>query len=573
MEEEEMKRKLLLTGIMMLILALCLASTALAGTPENKCRKCGDTEHGFTSVFPFNSMQHMASCPFCSHTNTYNHYGGTATCTEMAICALCGGRYGSPLGHDLAPATCTSPAICQRVGCGYTEGSSLGHNLSPATCTSPITCKNAGCTYTEGSALTHLFTKYISNNDAACLKDGSETAACDHGCGTKDTRTAAGSALTHLFTKYISNSDAVCLKDGTETAACDQGCGTNDTRTAPGSALKHLFTKYVSNFDAVCLKDGSETAACDHGCGANDTKTAPGSALKHAYTALVTAPTCTAGGYTAYTCSCCGDAYKGNETSAPGHTEVIDPAVPAACLQPGLTQGSHCSVCKTVLAAQQALSATGHDYVKTYSPASCASGGTTTFTCRVCGATTIGEETRRLVHWYGAWTLNGDGTHSAFCRRANCGHATTANCAYIELDMDGHSLRVCPVCGDASGAFFSALQGADAAGMDGGARARGELAVFAAEAPFGEDSLSIPGLPEDKGRVLYAFTAGFEFAGLPEPFKGKVSISIPLEGLPDFMLVRLDESGTWVETPYAFQNGILRFETGAPGLFLLISKT
>ena len=39
----------------------------------------------------------------------------------------------------------------------------------------------------------------------------------------------------------------------------------------------------------------------------------------HSYEAVVTAPTCTAGGYTTYTCAC-GDSYVGDETEALGHT-------------------------------------------------------------------------------------------------------------------------------------------------------------------------------------------------------------------------------------------------------------
>ena len=39
----------------------------------------------------------------------------------------------------------------------------------------------------------------------------------------------------------------------------------------------------------------------------------------HSYTSKVTAPTCTAGGYTTYTCSKCGDSYTDNNTAAAGH--------------------------------------------------------------------------------------------------------------------------------------------------------------------------------------------------------------------------------------------------------------
>ena len=81
----------------------------------------------------------------------------------------------------------------------------------------------------------------------------------------------------------------------------------------------------------------------------------------HSYTAIVTAPTCTKKGYTTYTCSC-GDSYTDNETAALGHTEVTDAAVEPTCTKTGLTEGSHCSVCETVLEEQETVAALGHSY-------------------------------------------------------------------------------------------------------------------------------------------------------------------------------------------------------------------
>ena len=55
----------------------------------------------------------------------------------------------------------------------------------------------------------------------------------------------------------------------------------------------------------------------------------------HAYEAAVTAPTCTEGGFTTYTCEC-GDSYVGDETAATGHsydTSVTEPT----CTVPGAT--------------------------------------------------------------------------------------------------------------------------------------------------------------------------------------------------------------------------------------------
>ena len=85
---------------------------------------------------------------------------------------------------------------------------------------------------------------------------------------------------------------------------------------------------------------------------------------------------CVNPGNSAYwTCSECGkffsDAQGTTEIekdswiiSATGHTEVVDPAVPATCTETGLTEGKHCSVCNEVLVEQTVTEALGHDYVK-----------------------------------------------------------------------------------------------------------------------------------------------------------------------------------------------------------------
>ena len=45
-----------------------------------------------------------------------------------------------------------------------------------------------------------------------------------------------------------------------------------------------------------------------------------------------------------------------------GHTEVVDKAVTATCTTAGKTEGSHCSVCNTVIKAQTTVAALGHNW-------------------------------------------------------------------------------------------------------------------------------------------------------------------------------------------------------------------
>lgn len=213
-------------------------------------------------------------------------------------------------------------------------------------------------TYIE--ALNHEFMNYVSNNDATCLKDGTETANCNHtGCQEKDTRTEEDSALGHdektheakvpTCTEIGWSEYATCERDGCEYSTYeeipatgkhtwDDGKITSEpTCTRKGvktfactvckiatyteiiNALNHEFTSYISNNDETCLVDGTETAICNRAnCQEKDTRT--------------------------------------KENSAVGHSEVVDNPISNIC-QEGKTQGSHCVNCGTILIAQQIIPA------------------------------------------------------------------------------------------------------------------------------------------------------------------------------------------------------------------------
>lgn len=66
------------------------------------------------------------------------------------------------------------------------------------------------------------------------------------------------------------------------------------------------------------------------------------------------AASCTQTGVRTYTCTKC-KATKTETIPKLAHTSVIDPAVPATVTTTGLTEGSHCSKCGTVLKAQQVV--------------------------------------------------------------------------------------------------------------------------------------------------------------------------------------------------------------------------
>ncbi|MGN0473923.1 MAG: leucine-rich repeat protein [Acutalibacteraceae bacterium] len=211
-----------------------------------------------------------ATVHFCDHDWQWEH----DETSHRQVCSICGEeRENSAGAHSFTNYVSNNDATCTEDG------------TETADCDDGCGVKD---TRTEvGSKLGHKFTNYVSNNNATCTEDGTETADCDHNCGVKDTRTEVGSKLGHKFTNYVSNNNATCTEDGTETADCDNGCGEKDTRTVAGSALGHKFVKYVSNNDATCTEDGTETAKCENGCGKKNTRTVAGSALGHSFTNYV----------------------------------------------------------------------------------------------------------------------------------------------------------------------------------------------------------------------------------------------------------------------------------------------
>ncbi len=76
-----------------------------------------------------------------------------------------------------------------------------------------------------------------------------------------------------------------------------------------------------------------------------------------------------------------------------GHTAVTDAAVAPACTTPGLTEGSHCSVCNEILVAQTEVAALGHDEVHhdAKAPTATEVGWEAYVTCSRCDYTTYVE--------------------------------------------------------------------------------------------------------------------------------------------------------------------------------------
>ena len=84
------------------------------------------------------------------------------------------------------------------------------------------------------------------------------------------------------------------------------------------------------------------------------------STCDHNYTVIESVdPSCTKEGSKTLKCTKCGNTYN-EKIEKKAHTSVIDNSVAATCTTAGLTEGSHCSTCGTVIKARTTVPATGH---------------------------------------------------------------------------------------------------------------------------------------------------------------------------------------------------------------------
>ena len=143
----------------------------------------------------------------------------------------------------------------------------------------------------------------------SCTEKGYTTHTCTCGDSYVDSYT---DALGHSYGAWKQTKAPTCTEKGMETRTCTR-CNASETRdiNALGHDIKHHAAKA-----ATCTEKG--WAAYDTCSRCNYSTYKEIAATGHKHNAVVTAPTCTAKGYTTHTCAC-GDSYKDSYTNALGH--------------------------------------------------------------------------------------------------------------------------------------------------------------------------------------------------------------------------------------------------------------
>ena len=269
---------------------------------------------------------------------------------------------------------------------------------------------------------------------------------------------------------------------------------------------------------------------------------------------LASAATCTEAAKYYVQCDNCGavsDAVTVSVGTPEGHVEAIDAAVAPTCTATGLTEGKHCDTCGKILVAQQAIPMAGHDYKVSVKEPTCTEGGYTAYTCANCKASYTTDGTSPRKHWFGAWTSNGDDTHSAICRRDACGHTGTVACEWFAwrlamLDMDDeteYQFAFCPVCGEANdGAHLPLLETVEAKALTG-KQPSGEIVLRMGKLGNGEAIMSV----------------GFEYSGRPAQPTGKVAVTVPAALLDGYTLSLLEADGKESALPSGIEDEELSF--------------
>ena len=571
-------------GILLLCtLLLIRPATALASGPC--CNFCG-RDVTFVKLKPYPRYHELIYwCDACKMNTRLDvsHTGGTATCTERAVCEVCNEPYGELAAHTGGTATCTERAVCEVCNQPYGEPPAHTGGTGTFTCTTGKICEKCGVEYGILGHAWYWWGEWISAGNGThtrrCTRCNTvETADCIGGtatCTAKAVCVKCGKPYGDLAPHQLKTfkRPATCRQEGLEYTRCTaEGCNyrtpdiitpkQHDLKKAQEFTRKPTCTKPGWNSYYLCrdcaysetdwidklghdpiLHEAKAPTCTEKGWNAYETC----SRCNHTtYTELpalnhdleqhdAKAPTCTGIGWDAYeTCSRC-DHTTYAELPALNHDLEQHDAKAPTCTEIGWNAYETCSRCDHTTYTE--LPALNHDYQAVTVAPTCEADGYTVFTCSRCKDSYTADPTDQLGHQFGAWSPNGTGSQSASCLRQGCAHTGSTDCRKFTFrTAEGETLTFCPVCGQAENA------------------AQLEM-IEAATAWANSGSLSAEDVTaRTNGEYL---SVAFETAGSLTQPTGRVRLALPAGLLEGKTLVRIAPDGTQTEMPFETERGTI----------------
>ncbi len=276
------------------------ATTSVCGE-KSKCDVCAKefgqvAEHEFlTSVYAFDGTNHWVQCKYCdevSEAGKQAHTGGTATCSQKAICEVCDNAYGETTSHDFANGTLrrnTEFHWTECKNCSAIEGKEA-HKGGVSDCTSDEVC--SVCTLTYGLAAGHDFA------GGTVVSDGSHHWKQCKNCAVEDT----ANKVAHSGGKATCASAPVCVD-------CGKTYGVALNHDFENGKIKSNATKHWKQCKNCMVEDienaldhvgGKATCSSKKVC--TECNTAYGNILSHQYGVAYESD----GSYHWQKCSLCG---------------------------------------------------------------------------------------------------------------------------------------------------------------------------------------------------------------------------------------------------------------------------
>ena len=524
-------KKWLVTCLLAIAL-LFVATTAMAA----HIRLNGDYCEGNTfEIRKREKDYHTLYCYRCYDEFTENHWSidtpqYKATCTKVAVCTSCLMSYGEYGPHDWGAWQSrgnNSEHIrhCQRDGCDAVDTASCSGDSS-ATCITLGICSTCGGQYYSAHAFPagqnwHSDDKNHWLSCTVCHEAKTKMGA--HWFVQGAVSVCLKSAATCVSPPVYYTNCAYCYRKGTDTYVHPwYGPDPNNHDLVHHDAKAPTCTEIGWDEYDACQREGCtyttkvELPALKHNLVHHDAK----------------APTCTEIGWEEYdTCSRCDYTTK-VELLALKHDLVHHDAKAPTCTEIGWNEYDACQREGCDYTTKVEIPAPGHDYTEKVVKPTCEKGGYTLHTCKKCNDSYKDHQTKTLLHWYGEWTSNGDGTHSATCKRKDCKHVGKTECAIVEFKQDEATRTLCHVCGNVSDGTHLAL--VEEVTAEGEHLPYGELVLRMGETANGNTLLSVC----------------FEVSGKLTRPKGEVKITMPAELLNGVTLALLNADDTEIDLPY-----------------------